>query len=221
MSAHFENELEMLKREMQAIGALVEENLGLAVHPFEENYDKQTFRKLVEQDRRIDEMEVALEENCLKLLALYQPVAGDLRFIASVLKINNDLERISDLAVKVCKNAGKIRAFSLPGLNGRFQAMSDALRAQMRLALRAFLDRDSRLAQKVLQGDDEIDGMHAAIKEIIIGHLKDHAEEIEDGLRALQISRRLERIADLITNIAEDVIYMVEAFIVRHGAEKG
>jgi len=163
--------------------------------------------------------EIDIEEECLKLLALHQPVAMDLRFIVAVLKINNDLERISDLAVNVAERAAFLAA--RPKIDAPFDFLLMARKAQtmLRMSLDALVNWESSLASQVCAMDDEVDAINREMYNQVKDEIRKHPENLDALIHLLSVSRHLERIADQATNIAEDVIYMVEGKIVRHRAE--
>lgn len=217
MSVHLQREIETLKKNVLSLCALVEEQAQMAVRALLER-DEPLALRVEQRDLEIDHREVEVEEECLKLLALYQPVAGDLRFIICALKINNDLERIGDLAVNIARKAVTFCAvppLAIPfDLNGMWQAVQGMLRD----ALDALVNLDPALAHAVCARDDEVDRRKRENRvraEEIIRH---DPEKTAAMLTLMAASRNLERIADHATNIAEDVIYMVQGSIVRHGA---
>jgi len=215
MTAHFDRELELLKKRLLALAAVVEETVQQAVHALETS-DRPLAHKVLAADDKIDSLEVELEEECLKALALYQPVASDLRYIVAILKINNDLERIGDLAGGIVE-----RALSLADgvcLTPPFDVKAMAVLTQRMLgfALDALVKKDLDLAKKVLTLDDEVDEVHARNFDIIKNTVLHSPEQVHGLMSYLTVSRHLERIADLATNIAEDVIYMINGEIVRH-----
>ena len=216
MSRHLEHELEDLKKLIFSLGTQVEENVELALKSFEENLPS-LVDQVFKNDSDIDQLEVKVEETCLKILALHQPVAVDLRFIIAVLKMTNDLERMSDLAAGVAKNAiifndrkeQNIASISL-------SPMSSLVTSIVRKSIDSLLQLDSDLAREVTQDDQVIDEMKREIKADIINAINQDPTKTESLVALLMASNRLERIGDHATNIAEDVIYMVEAEIVRH-----
>jgi len=162
-------------------------------------------------------MEVDLEEDCLKILALHQPVAIDLRFIVAVLKINSDLERIGDEAVNIAERARFLSSKEKLDFLLDFPPMAEKVQSMLNKSLRSLVDMDSRAAREVCISDDEIDAINKQMFIKVQERMKIHPEEIERLIPLLSVSRYLERIADHATNIAEDVIYMVEGVITRHG----
>ncbi|MBC8425036.1 phosphate signaling complex protein PhoU [bacterium] len=215
MTTHFQREIDAIKRELLALGGLVEETLWKAVQAFNER-DESLADEVVETDREIDRREVQMEEECLKVLALHQPVAVDLRLIVAVLKINNDLERIGDLSVNIARRARflashpQVRApFDLPGMARQAQAM-------LHDSLDAVVNMDTALARRVCEADDEIDAVHRQTFGLVRDEIRAHPDQLDALTHILSTSNHLERIGDLATNIAEDVIYLVEGRIVRH-----
>ena len=220
MSIHLQTEIDRLKKQILTLSAMVEENVGLSVKAAQ-NRAPELAEQVIEQDKKIDHMEIEIEEECLKALVLYQPVAIDLRYIISVLKINNDLERIGDLAVSVAKNAMSLNGLSLPDLPIDLPGMADMVKAILKKSLDSMINLDGDLARDVLADDNAIDEVHNETKDLIHEAMSRDPDMIRALSHLLQISRRLERIADHATNIAEDVIYMVEAEIIRHTPGEG
>jgi phosphate transport system protein len=218
MNGHFQKEIDKLKKQLLSLGTLVEENLFRAIQAVE-SLDAKLAQDVMDSDDRIDQMDVEIEEECLKILALYQPVATDLRYIVAALKINNDLERISDLAVNIAKRVPRIRALGVERNMVDFGAMSDRVRNQFRKALDSFVYMDSQLATVVCVNDENIDILNKDMHNAIAQQVKDQSATIELMMLNLAISKNLERIADHAKNIAEDVIYLVQGKIVRHTFE--
>jgi phosphate transport system protein len=206
-------EVNRLKRRLLGLSAMVEDSVRRALIAVE-NHDEALANEVVEDDARVDEAEVELEEECLKVLALHQPVAIDLRYIIAVLKINNDIERIGDLAVNIAKRALDLReAAEVPAV---LPEMADKARDMLRTSLDALVDFDGDRARQVLAMDDEVDRMHKAMFDRLDRIVTDEPGRAHDFIPFLSVSRNLERIADLATNIAEDVIYLIDGDIVRH-----
>jgi len=212
-----ERELESLKRELLTLGAQVEQHLHKAVQAIEER-DEKLARDVIDGDREIDRREVAVEEEGLKILALHQPVAIDLRFIVAVVKINNDLERVGDLAVNIAERAIALRRTKTPSMTPQFSEFAGHAQAMLRGCLDALVTLDSDKARAVCAMDAEADALNRQIYDRILGAIREHPDDLEALILLLSGSRQLERIADHCTNIAEDVIYMVEGDIVRHRA---
>ncbi|BCR06785.1 phosphate transport system regulatory protein PhoU [Desulfuromonas versatilis] len=215
MTQLMQKELDRLKKQLLTLSAVVEEGVQQATRALEKN-DVPLAQKVISTDEKINQMEVELEEECLKVLALHQPVAIDLRYIIAVMKINNDLERIGDLASNIAERSVALAAgpriaapFDYLGMAGKAQAM-------LKGSLDCLVQMDTRLAHKVLELDDEIDQQHKDNFSLIKQEILAHPENLEPLSQYLTVSRHLERIADLATNIAEDVYYMIEGEIVRH-----
>ena len=216
MTKHFHRELEKLKKRILTLGAMVEERVYMAIKAIENN-DSGLADKIIKSDYEIDEMEVDVEEECLKILALYQPVAVDLRFITAVIKINNDLERIADEAVNIARGVKYIAKGEKPHFDFDFYLMAEKTEAMLKKSLDALVNLDVDLAFKVCLLDDEVDKFNREAHRMVKDVIKDNPEHVEYFINLLLISRHLERIADHATNIAEEVIYLIEGEIVRHG----
>ena len=215
MTKHFQREVDLIKKKILALSAVVEENLHRAVRAINER-DLKLANMVIENDENIDQMEVEVEEECLKTLALNQPVAIDLRFIIAVLKINSDLERIGDLAVNIAERAAFLATKEKIDIPFDFAGMSQTAQGLLRKSLDALVNLDSRLAREVMMGDDEVDEMHRKMYTQVEEGIRKQPEKIDCLINLLAVSRQLERIADHATNIAEDVVYMVDGEIVRH-----
>jgi len=215
MSVHFGREIERLKTKLLSLCGLVEQQVNVAVRALVEG-DKAQASGVIDRDGEIDRMEVEVEEDCLKILALHQPVAADLRFVVAVLKINNDLERIGDLAVNIAKKTSAYVAQWLGEIPFDMVAMSEDVERMLRDALDALIALDSASATDVCARDDRIDAMKHEMRRLVEDMMKKEPERVSSLLNLLAASRNLERIADLATNIAEDVIYMVDGQIIRH-----
>ena len=216
MTKHFIRELEKTKKMILTLGAMAEERVHLAVKAIRKK-DPEIAKKIISLDYELDEMEVDIEEDCLKILALYQPVAIDLRFLIAMIKINNDLERIGDEAVNIAQRVGTIAKSEQPKTTFDYSVMAEKTERMLKMSLDALVNMDTDIAFKVTIIDDEVD----AIKDHVYSHIKKAIDEHLDRgsylINLLLISRHLERIADHATNIAEEVIYMVEGEIIRHG----
>lgn len=218
MTVHFAFEIEKLKKMILGLGAQVENNLNRAVLSMVRK-DTELADQVIELDALIDRLEVDVEEECLKILALHQPVAIDLRFIVACLKINNDLERIGDLAVNVAERAKLLaKKKDIPSIALDLAGMADKTQIMVRRSLDALVNMDSKLAASVRTSDDEVDELNRFVYRQVKQGLREHPENISALLHLLLSARQLERIADHATNIAKDVIYMVEGKIVRHRA---
>jgi phosphate transport system protein len=218
MSEHFRREIDKLKKMVLTLSARVEEGLQKAVRAVEEKSEALA-REVIDTDPDIDHSEVEVEEECLKILALHQPVAIDLRFIVAVLKINNDLERIGDLAVNIAERAVYLVMKDTNGDFLNFSEMAQLTLAMLKNALDSLVNMDVERAREVCGSDDEVDALNRRAYELVKQKVRAEPGKIGSLVHLLSVSRHLERIADLTTNIAEDVIYMVEGEIVRHRAE--
>ena len=217
MGRHLEKEIEKLKRNTLGLSALVEESVHKAIAAIE-TADLRLADDVIESDTRIDETEVDVEEECLKILALHQPVAIDLRFIVGVLKLNNDLERIADLAVNIAEQARPLVAAGARGLPVNIREMARAVETMLGGSLDALVNLDTTAAWAVCAADDAVDSLHRDTYATIKAEIRKDPTRTDVLIHHLSVSRYLERIADHATNIAEDVIYLVEGSIVRHGA---
>lgn len=216
-------ELEKLKTKILQLGSEVEKNLFRAEKALL-HWDETMAREIVESDIEIDNLEISVEEKCLQILAQHQPVAGDLRFVVTVLKINNDLERIGDLAVKIADRVLILVEKYLPELKtdnsvqfpDQFAHMFAETQKMVKMSLDSFVNEDPDLAYKVCLWDNEVDEAKSVIRKQTEDILSQKPEQNKYVAMLLSVSRSLERIADHATHIAEDVIYMLEGSIVRH-----
>jgi phosphate transport system protein len=220
MTVHLQRSIEELKDRILTLSGVVEENVRQAVRSIE-NRDRDLAAAAIDADAKIDQLEMAVEEECLRILALYQPVAGDLRYIVAVLKINNDLERVGDLAVNIAKRAVFLSEQPDVGIPFAFGDICQKTLAMVRDSLDALMNRDVERARHVLLADDEVDDINRKMYQRIAAAVKDSPGKTEILLSYLSASRHLERIADYATNIAEDVIYLTQGEIVRHGGALG
>ena len=216
MSLHLHRDLDKLKKEMLRLGNMVElaiNNAFLALN----NRDSSYVEEVLTNEEQINEMEVQIEEECLKILALHQPVAVDLRFLVVVLKVNNDLERMGDIAKNIAERAKDLMESDvIPDLGQPMQGLPDLVRTMVTSSLDSLVKLDDQLARNIIDMDDEVDqinrDMYAAVKRLV-------AEQplvADSAINLLSCSRNMERIGDLATNIAEDVIFVVEGKVVRH-----
>ncbi len=219
MTTHFRRETEKLKSSILSLGSVVEEHVWQAVRSVETR-DTVMAQKVIESDIDVDSEEVEIEEECLKLLALYQPVAVDLRFIVATLKINNDLERIGDLAVNIAQRSLMLAAQPPIEIDFDLSAMAEKTRQMLKKSLDSLVQMEPSLAKEVCAEDEEIDDLNRRMHDLVKETVVKAPNRVHCLLQLLLVSRSLERIADLSTNIAEDVIYMVEGIIVRHSVDK-
>jgi phosphate transport system protein len=218
MTRHIERQIENLKERILRLGTLVEEAISKSITALI-NREAALAQRVMANDVDIDAMEVEVEEECLKILALYQPVAADLRFVVAVLKINNDLERMGDLARNIAKRVTQLEGGDPYDLPPEIRMMATQAQEMVRQCLDAVVKRDPALARQVREEDDIVDEARQRIQRRVLQGIKDRPENVENLLRINSVSKHIERIADMATNIAEDVVYMVEGDIVRHRAE--
>jgi phosphate transport system protein len=219
MTLLLHKEIERLKKELLALGAIVEEQLRKAVRALQSR-DTALAREVMDSDERVDNREVELEEDGLKIIALHQPVANDLRFVVSVLRINSDLERIGDLAVNIAERASYLAGTEPLAAPIDFAPMAEKAQEMLTKSLDAFVNADTPLARQILEMDNEVDAMNRGMYCTVYELIRRRPEDVEILLHLLSASRHLERIADHATNIAEDVIYMIDGNIVRHKPEE-
>ena len=215
MTRHIEHQIAQLKDSILRFGTIVEEAISRSnTALFKQDVD--LAQKVMANDGEIDRLEVELEEECLKILALYQPVAADLRFVVAVLKINNDLERIGDLASNIAKTVSQLTTSGPFNLPEEISIMAKQAEEMVKNSLDAVVQADPDLARQVRDYDDVVDAGRQAVRTLVMQQIKKNPEKVESLLQINSVSKHLERIADMATNIAEDVIYMVEGEIVRH-----
>ncbi|HWB00195.1 MAG TPA: phosphate signaling complex protein PhoU [Pirellulales bacterium] len=217
MAENLHRQLQSLKQEVVYVGSLVEEAVAKAVFALNQR-DERIAYDVIEADAAIDRMEVSVEEDCLNILALHQPVAHDLRFVVAVLKINNDLERIGDLAKNIAKRVlylARVRDIEIPS---DFTEMSRHAQLMVKHSLDALVTANAHLARQVRADDDRVDEIRDAIEAKVREQLAANPAQAECLMKLSSVARHLERLADMATHIAEEVIYMVEGDIVRHRA---
>ena len=216
MSLHLQRDVEKLKKEILKLGTMVEtaiNNSILALNNREMSY----VDEVLKNEEFINEMEVKIEEDCLKILALHQPVAGDLRFIVVALKVNNDLERMGDFAKNIAKRAKELMQVEpLATLPAFVNELPDLVRTMVRNSLDALVKLDVELAQEVIDMDDKVDEINRAMYDEVTRVARENPDRTKVAISLLSTSRYMERIGDLSTNIAEDVIFMVDGKVVRH-----
>jgi phosphate transport system protein len=220
MSIHLVRAMEKLKQGILSVAGQVEARVHDAVRSVRQR-DRALARAVVESDNDIDQQEVDVEEECLEVLALHQPVADQLRFVVAILKINNDLERIADLAVNIAQRT--ISLVDQPVVDFPFdlEAIFHKTNDMLRQSIDAMVHMDSASARRVRGSDDAVDALTAQAFQAVEDQIRVHPENLSQLIQYLSCARHLERIADLATNIAEDVIYLVEGEIVRHTPTAG
>ena len=216
MAKHLQRDLDNLKREILAVGTLVEEAISKSLRLLKER-NPALIDEIIEGDVAIDEREVEVEEECLKVMALHQPMAADLRFVIAVLKVNNDLERMGDLA---CNIARRTRHALVQPPSSRplvdFTRMGGKVMDMVHASLDALVRQDADLARDVCRLDEEIDQAHRQTYDLLKQRMRENPDVVEEAVSALTVSRSLERIADLATNVAEDIVFMVDGEVIRH-----
>ena len=218
MSRHLQKDIEVLQQKIIEMGEFVEDRVYQATMSII-NRDKAQAQSVINGDAEIDTIEVSIEEESMKLLALYQPVAVDLRFIIAVMKINNDLERVGDLAVNIAERSAYLATQDPIELPFDLRAMAEKAEAMLSRSIDALINLDVKEAYRIRSEDDQVDAYNREMYARIKDDLLRQPENINALLHAVSIGRHLERIADHATNIAEEVIYLVEARIVRHKPE--
>lgn len=219
MPIHFQREIESIKKQILTVGAMAELSVREATLAIQ-NRDETLAQSVIEKDLKLDQMEVEVEENCLKLLALYQPVAVDLRFLVAILKINSDLERVGDLAVNVAERARYLASVPPISVDFDFLDMAAKVQTMLKNSLDALVNFNAQSAHAVCAMDDSVDAINRDMYILVQDAIVAHPEQAEALIHILSVSRHLERIADHATNIAEDVIYMIEGEVVRHRVEE-
>jgi len=215
MKRHIARDLERLKKHILEMGGLVEQALNHGTRGLVE-WDERNARLAIAKDLEIDRMQLEIDEECLKILALHQPVAGDLRFITSTMKICNDLERIGDLAVNIGERV--LSALGQPVVMEplSFDKMTTVTRGMLRDSLDSLVNADTTLAHQVCARDDIVDDINSKHFEILQELMQRDPKSVPGAVALLSVTRNIERIADLATNIAEDVVFLVDAQDIRH-----
>ncbi len=220
MPIHLHRQIDKLKTMISRLAAMVEQHVTDALAAVQD-FDVERARAVIDADDVIDRYELDIEEECLHTLALHQPVAFDMRYIIAILKINNELERIGDLAVNIADQAQFLadeRQTTGP-LPFNLEAMAAKARDMLRQSLDALVNVDPHLARRICELDDEIDAIHGAMYDRVASAIRDDVDKLELYMHTLSVSRNLERIGDHAVNIAEDVLYITEGDIFRHGGK--
>ncbi len=215
MASHFTNAMSQLHQQFLNLCTIVEEDLNDAIRAIE-TMDKRLATSVKARDKEIDSREIEIEEECLKVLALYRPVASDLRYIITLLKINSDLERIGDLSASIAKRVIYLSKHNLINANFHTPVMAEKAKEMLRKSIDAFVRKEPELAKEVCRMEADMDTLRKRrVKEL--SKLMSENPDQSEGISAyVSITRNLERIADHATNIAEDVIYMTDGCIIRH-----
>ncbi len=220
MSKHLERGLMELREELLLLFGLVEQMIDLAVRSLVERRPDFASR-VVAHDKTVNEREVKLEEECLKLLALHQPVATDLREVITVVKINSEIEQMADLACNIAERAVSLDHYPLFTVPEELNDMVHEAISMVRRALDAFVSSDAQKAREVIRDDDVVDALHRVIIEQLQELMLESSEHIIPAVHCFSASKNIERVADLATHLAEDTIYMIEGEIVRHKLDSG
>ena len=219
MQRHFDEELEELHKDILKMGVMTQEAIFRSAESLR-NRDKDEAQGVIVNDRKIDMLELDIDERCIDLIARYQPMAGDLRFITTAMKINSDLERIADLAVDICQRV--VELLEKPVLKPLVDIPKLAVIAKdmVKESIDAFVNRNAELARKVIRTDEEADRLRNLVQEELINdYMARDSSTVHRAVPLLLIARYFERICDHATNIAEDVVYMVEAKVLKHHIE--
>jgi phosphate transport system protein len=215
MQRHFHEELEALKQTLLAMGGLVEDQIRRAMRALLER-DDVIAQEVIDRDRQVNAYDVEVDEQCVNLLALHQPAAGDLRFITTAMKIVTDLERIGDQAVNIAQRALELNREPQLKPYIDLPRMADKAQRMVKESLDAFVARDTALARQVCGEDAEVDALKDQIFRELLTYMMEDPRTVSRAIRVILISRFMERVADHATNIAEMVIYLVEGKMVRH-----
>ena len=218
MPRHFEIELDQLRTNIIKMGSLVDEQIDFAVAALlEANVERA--KLVIERDKKIDGYDNLIDAQCERIFALSQPVAIDLRSIMAALKINHELERIGDIAVNIAERAIPLRGHIDLLRKSRVIEMSSIAREMVKHAIDSFVNNDPELAREILLKDDSVDTLNRNIFQFLVAEMKENPASIEPASHIIVLSRHLERLADHATNISEDVIFLVDAKIIKHHAE--
>jgi phosphate transport system protein len=218
LERHFEQELEALKEQLLLMGGRAEGIVAKSIEALRRR-DAALAREVFEDDRAIDRQELEIEERCLRLLALQQPMARDLRFITAALKINNDLERVGDHAVNIA--GGVLRLADQPQLKPLVDIpkMATLSAGMLHEALDAFVLGDAPTARQLVRRDDEVDQLNRQVFRELLTYMMEDPATISRAMELILVARNLERVADLATNVAEEVVFIAEARVIKHHAE--
>ncbi len=216
-SRHLQRSLDMMQGDLLSLFGIVEQMIHKSVRALYER-DRALADEVINSDPIVDQREVVVEDECLNLLALHQPVAGDLRWVTTVIKVNNDLERIADLACNIARRVQSLTEYPTFPIPDDFKSMVTQATGMVNTALNAFVEVDVAQAKKVIQSDDQIDDLNRLLIDQLRSTMKSDAQSIDPALHCFSVVRILERIADLAVNIAEDVIFLADGKIVRHRA---
>ena len=215
---HFHEELAKLKQQLLDMSALAEELVALSIRALTER-DAELAQDVIRRDADIDAMEMAVDDACIHLLALQQPMARDLRLITMAMKISNDLERVGDHAVNIAEAVRHLMEQPVSIEFPEIEEMARLAREMLSDALDTFVRADAEGAREVCRRDDRVDALHNSLFRILVTHMMEDPRRIGASMSLFLVSRNLERIGDLATNVAEDVVFLVEGRSIKHGVE--
>ena len=216
---HFDDELQDLRRTVLKMVSLVDEAMGNAVAALEKR-DANLAAEIIEKDEAIDMLELEIDRQCLELIAKRQPIAVDLRIVTSIMKINSDLERIGDLAIHIAHRAKSLSKLKPLKPLIDIPKMAENARAMLKQAMKALVEKDSDAARKVCDKDKDVDELYVQNFREVLTYMLEDKENIKAGIHLILSSKQIERMADHVTNIAEDVVYMVEGKTIKHNMEE-
>ena len=216
---HFHEELNRLKNQLLVMGSMVEASIQKSIQALEER-KPELAREVLDDDKKIDQMEVEIDESCITLMALDQPVAVDLRMLLGVLRINNDLERMGDHAVNIAERAERLAEAPLLKHLVDIPRMATIVQSMVKDVLDGFVQEDPEKARTVCQRDDDVDELDDRFIRALLTYMMENPKTITQGMDLIMISKNLERIGDLATNIAEDVVFIYQAKTIKHHIDK-
>jgi phosphate transport system protein len=219
MDRHFDEELQKVKKDVLEMASLVEESITKSLEALHKQNVKMA-SEIQEIDYRIDKFEIAIEEQCIELIARHQPVGADLRFLIGVIKMNNDLERMGDHAVNIASYIAYLIEQPRIKSVSNIWSMAREVKEMLNDSVKSFMDNDATRAQKVCERDSVVDEMRDETIRILLTYMLEQPEIIGSAIPLLLVAKNLERIADLSTNICEDVIYIAQARVIKHHAEE-
>lgn len=219
MDRHFDEELQKVKKDLLEMASLVEESITKSLEALKKQ-DIKMASEIQEIDHQIDKFEIAIEEQCIELIARHQPVGADLRFLIGVIKMNNDLERMGDHAVNIASYIAYLIEQPRIKSVSNIWSMAREVKEMLNDSVKSFMDNDATRAQKVCERDSVVDEMRDETIRILLTYMLEQPETIGSAIPLLLVAKNLERIADLSTNICEDVIYIAQARVIKHHAEE-
>jgi len=216
---HFQEELEHLKTRLLEMGGLAEEQVQLAVKALVDR-DRDLIERVLQNDEPINKLHIEIDGRCFTLLALHQPMAVDLRAIVSAVKINTDLERVGDLAINIAEAARRYAQHPAVKKLIDIPRMATIAQSMLREALDAFVRRDAAAARRIVSRDEEVDNLNRQLFRELVSYMIEDTRTITRAMELVLVARNLERVADLATNIAEEVVFIAEARIIKHHADE-